>query len=341
MTVEQSQVENLPPQREIKIGSLLIKGSSVLAPLAGVTNLPFRKIIKKCGCALVCSEMISARGLFHNSEKTFLLLDTCPDERPLSVQIFGAEPGPMADAARMIQERNCADIIDINFGCSVKKVVKTGAGVALMNDISRAEEIIKAVRAAVSLPFTIKIRTGWEPSGCQAFDIAGMAEKNGVDAVTFHPRTATQGFRGRADWSLIKALKHRLSIPVLGNGDIVSAQDGLRMLRDTGCDGVMIGRAAMANPFIFSEINHLLTGGSGRHIRRETIFRMMEQLIAEYVKYFGEKSACRMLRSRLVWFVKGWPGCSRFRRELTFIENFEDAIDLIRTYERTLQRKCE
>ena len=229
-------------------------------------------MVKSQGCALVCSEMISAKGLFYNSEKTFMLLDTKPDESPLSVQIFGSDPQSMSDAARVIEDRACADIIDINFGCSVKKVLKTGAGAALMQDITRAEKIIRAVRCATKLPFTIKIRTGWDSSGCQAFDIAKMAEANGVDAVAFHPRTALQGFRGRADWSLIKMLKQQLSIPVLGNGDILSAKDGVRMIHETGCDGVMVGRAAIGNPFILSQIDHMLMGRSTQAITPRSCF---------------------------------------------------------------------
>ena len=323
----------------MNIGSLLLHGRTVLAPLAGITNLPFRKMVKSQGCALVCSEMISAKGLFYNSEKTLMLLDTMPDERPLSVQIFGSEPESMAEAARMIEKRGCADIIDINFGCSVKKVVKTGAGAALMKDIRLSEKIIQAVRGATNLPFTIKIRTGWDSSGHQAFEIARMAETNGVDAVVFHPRSALQGFRGRADWSLIKNLKEHISIPVLGNGDIVSPQDGVRMIHETGCDAVMVGRAAMGNPFILSQIDHLLIGTPEQAFSREDVFRMMETLIAGYVDYFGGRKACRMLRSRLVWFVRGWPECSRFRRDMTLIQTHEDALYLIHTYEQTLQQK--
>ncbi len=320
----------------MRIGDLEIKGRTVLAPLAGITNLPFRSIAKRCGCALVCSEMVSAKGLEFNSEKTVQLLRTDPGERPVSVQIFGAEALSMANAARWIAERNGADIIDINFGCSVKKVAKTGAGVALMKDMDNARAIVRAVRRAVSIPFTIKIRSGWEPSACQAFDIARMAEDNGVDAIAVHPRTATQGFRGRADWSVIARLKEMLTIPVIGNGDITTPDQGVAMVQQTGCDAVMVGRAAMGNPFLFAGIEALLRGEHWSEPSPGEIFRIMEEMVVSHVAYLGERPACRMMRSRLAWFVKGFAGAAVFRRELTGIETLDQALALIRRYEADL-----
>lgn len=320
----------------MKIGDLEIKGRTVFAPLAGITNLPFRLIAKECGCALVCSEMVSAKGLQYNSQKTKQLLETEPGERPVSIQIFGAEAECMARAARYIEAEEGADIIDINFGCSVKKVAKTGAGVALMKDFHNAREIIRAVRAAISIPFTIKIRSGWDSSAAQAFDIARMAEENGVDAIAIHPRTAGQGFRGRADWRVIKQLKQMLSIPVIGNGDITTPEEGLAMVEETGCDGVMVGRAAMGNPFIFAGIEALLRGETWAEPSIRERFAIMERLVDSHVDYLGERVACKMMRSRLSWFVKGWAGASVFRRELTGIETRDQAISLIRCYGESL-----
>ncbi|ACN14015.1 Dhs2 [Desulforapulum autotrophicum HRM2] len=317
----------------MKIGDLEIRGRTVLAPLAGITNLPFRIIAKGCGCTLVCSEMVSAKGLEFNSEKTVQLLRTDACERPVSVQIFGAEALSMANAARWIAERNVADIIDINFGCSVKKVARTGAGVALMKDMDNARAIIRAVRRAVSMPFTIKIRSGWDSSASQAFDIARMAEDNGVDAIAIHPRTAAQGFRGRADWSMIARLKEMLTIPVIGNGDITTPEQGVAMIQETGCDGVMVGRAAMGNPFIFGGIEALLRGEAWNEPSPMEIFQIMEEMVESHVAYLGERPACRMMRSRLAWFVKGFAGASVFRRELTGIETLDQAMALIRRYE--------
>ncbi len=320
----------------IKIKQLQLQGRTVLAPLAGITNLPFRSMVKTCGCALVCSEMVSAKGLIYQSTPTFRLLESIPEERPLSIQLFGADPKDMARAAKMVEKQGSADVLDINFGCSVKKVVKTGAGVALMKEPALAEAIIKAVRDAVSLPFTIKIRSGWDSSGDQALEIAQIAQRNGVDAVAVHPRTALQGFRGSADWTLIKKIKTIISIPVIGNGDIRIPEDGVRMINSTGCDAVMVGRAAMGNPFIFAGIDALLEGRCYRGPLPGDGFNFMRGLTRAYVEYFGEGPACRLLRGRLAWFVKGLPDCSTFRRTLSGIRSMTEALKLIDTYEKTL-----
>lgn len=320
----------------LKIGPLHIQGKTFLAPLAGITNLPFRCLIKECGAGVVCSEMISAKGLFYNSEKTLALLASCPKERPLSVQIFGAEPDIMARAAAEISQMGIADILDINFGCSVKKVLKQGAGAALMNHLPMSRKILEAVRQATSLPLTIKIRSGWDASGSQAFALADMAEKEGVDAVIVHPRTATQGFKGHADWDLIRRIKQQTALPVIGNGDILTPSDALTMLNQTGCDAVMIGRGAMTNPFLLGQVEALITQGISLPVTVADIFRKMERLIQLYVSHFGETAACRMLRGRLPWFVKGMPGCTEIRKLLSRITSSGQAIELIQNYEYRL-----
>jgi tRNA-dihydrouridine synthase B len=317
----------------MKIKNLEIKGKTFLAPLAGITNLPFRRLVKECGCSVVCSEMISAKGIFYNSEKTLDMLTSATAEQPLSVQIFGSDPDSMARGATFIQDLGIADIIDINFGCSVKKVVKQGSGVALMKEPELTGKILRAVRKAIDLPFTIKIRSGWDYSGQQAFQIARIAQDEGVDAIAMHPRTAGQGFKGTADWSLIKALKQQLSIPVIGNGDINCVEDAGNMITQTGCDAVMVGRAAMKNPFILSRIDDFLETGKYDPPSTHEIFRAMERLINMYVDYFGEKHAARMLRGRLSWFVKGMPGCSTFRNNLSSLTSRENALNLIKEFE--------
>ena len=321
----------------MKIKNLKINGITFLAPLAGITNLPFRQLIKDCGCAVVCSEMISAKGIFYNSEKTIPLLKSEEGERPLSVQIFGSDPLSMGQAAAFINDLGTADIIDINFGCSVKKVIKQGAGVALMKDPALAQKIIKAVRNATSLPFTIKIRSGWDASGDQAVILAKIAEDQGVDAIAFHPRTATQGFGGKADWQLIARLKQTIRIPVIGNGDIITPQDAGKMLSKTGCDAVMVGRAAMANPFILSQIEEYAAHGTFTPPEPRAIFRTMESLTQGYVSYFGEIPACRMLRGRLAWFIRGFPGSAAFRRELSTLGSSAHALGMIRDFEARLK----
>jgi len=320
----------------MKIKDLNINGVTFLAPLAGITNLPFRQLIKDCGCAVVCSEMISAKGIFYNSEKTITLLESKESERPLSVQIFGSDPVSMGQAAAFISALGTADIIDINFGCSVRKVIKQGAGVALMKEPGLAQKIIKAVRNATSLPFTIKIRSGWDASGDQALNLAKLAADQGVDAIVVHPRTASQGFKGTADWKQIARVKQAIRIPVIGNGDIITPQDAGAMLSQTGCDAVMVGRAAMANPFILSQIEAYVAHGSFTCPEPWDIFRKMEALIQGYVSYFGEITACRMLRGRLAWFVRGLPGSAGFRKELSSLDSSDQAHEMIRKFEAGL-----
>lgn len=317
----------------LKIKSLEIKGKTFLAPLAGITNLPFRQLVKECGCAVVCSEMVSAKGIFYNSKNTLTLMSSQEAERPLSIQLFGSEPESMARAAAFVQEMGVADIIDINFGCSVKKVVKQGAGVALMKEPKTSEVILNSVRKATTLPLTIKIRSGWDGSGRQAFAIADIAQDAGIDAIALHPRTAAQGFKGVANWDHIQRLKQQLTIPVIGNGDINSVEDAARMIAQTNCDAVMVGRAAMSNPYLLSQIEEYLNKGSYKEPAPGDIFRTMERLTKLYLAYFGETHASKMLRGRLAWFVKGLPGCSSFRRDLAQIETTGQAIDLIRSYE--------
>ena len=322
----------------MQIGSVRLKNKTILAPLAGITNLPFRLMAKEAGCALVCSEMVSANGLVHKSIKTEQLLDSLPKEKPLSVQIFGFDPGIMAEAARVV-ESSGADIIDINFGCSVKKIVKNGSGVALMKMPKTAAALIKSVRNAVRIPLTIKLRTGWNPTGNQAFEISEIAEACGVDAIAIHPRTATQGFSGRADWSIIAALKRRVGIPVIGNGDIFSAQDALKMLEETRCDAVMIGRMAIGNPYIFRQVLARIRGEEVPAPDTDHHFKIMIRYLKESVKYFGEELACRMMRSRLGWFSKGLRNSSQFRKSINRISTEAEALQRIEEFRASLQVK--
>jgi tRNA-dihydrouridine synthase B len=315
----------------MKIGAVALSENTVLAPLAGISNLPFRMMIKDSGCGLVCSEMVSANGLAHQSQKTIAMLASVPEEKPLSVQIFGSTPSIMAEAARMVAESG-ADILDINFGCSVKKIIKCGAGAALMKTPTLAEKILTAVREAIDIPLTIKIRTGWEPSGKQALEIAKIAEGCGVDAVTVHPRTATQGFRGIADRTIIGAVKAIAKIPVIGNGDILCAEDAINMMKETGCDAVMIGRAAIGNPWIFSQTSALMQNGQPPEPDLSARFDVMEYYLKSSVRYFGELHACRMMRSRLCWFVKGLRFSSSFRESIKQLSTESEVLGLIRDY---------
>jgi tRNA-dihydrouridine synthase B len=315
----------------MKIGNIELDNPLILAPMAGITELPLRMLAKSQGCALVVSEMISANGLVYGAEKTMELLKSTPAERPLSVQIFGAEPAIMRDAAQIVQEKG-ADIVDINLGCSVKKIVRQGAGVALMREPRQFQAVIKAVRNRLKLPLTIKIRSGWDKIGDQAVAICRIAQDEGVDAVAVHPRTAQQGFRGIADWTFIGRLKKTLSIPVIGNGDIGTAEDSLKMLRETGCDAVMIGRAAIGNPWIFSQTLALMAGRRPEApdiaARQKQTLRYMDYMIQQ----FGEIRAVRMMRSRLPWFVKGLPWAGGFRNGIIRMETMEQMKEAVERY---------
>lgn len=323
------------PHRIMNIGTVRLDNPTVLAPLAGITNLSFRLMIKQAGCGLVVSEMVSANGLVYKSQKTKSMLATSASEKPVSIQIFGTKPDIMAEAAQMV-EASGADIIDINFGCSVKKILKNNSGAALMQDLDLAKEIIKRVRDVIRVPLTIKMRSGWDPSGNQALALCKIAESCGVDAVAIHPRTATQGFRGFADWSVIKKIQREIRIPVIGNGDIVSPEDAVRMLEETGCDAVMVGRASISNPLIFNQIHSLLAAGNYISATFSQRFDMMRYYLSVSIEQLGEHHACHMMRSRLGWFSKGLPGAAGFRQSITRIRTRGEAEQLIDEYEKSI-----
>jgi tRNA-dihydrouridine synthase B len=322
----------------MQIGSVTLENQTILAPLAGISNLPFRLLAKEAGCALVCTEMVSAHGLVNKSSKTERLMDSLPEEKPLSVQIFGSDPAIMAEAAGLV-ESSGADIVDINFGCSVRKIVKNGSGAALMNTPKTAEALIKSVRNAIRIPLTIKLRTGWDPTGDQAFEISEIAEACGVDAIAIHPRTANQAFGGHADWSIIAALKKRVHIPVIGNGDVFSAQDAINMLEQTHCDAVMIGRTAIGNPIIFSQVLARIRGEEEPEADLDHHFEIMTRYLQESVKYLGEEIACKMMRSRLCWFAKGLRNSSQFRKSINHISTEAEALQRIEAFKDSLQVK--
>jgi nifR3 family TIM-barrel protein len=316
---------------KLHIGNIKIENPTVFAPLAGISNLPLRLMAKEAGCALVCSEMVSAYGLVYGSAKTTRLLDSTPLEKPLSAQLFGSDAAIMADAAQQVEASGAA-MVDINFGCSVRKILKSGSGSALMREPGKAQALLQATRAAIKIPLTIKIRSGWDPSGDQAVQIARIAQECGVDAIAVHPRTARQGFGGQADWNVISRVKKEVRIPVIGNGDIVTATDAQRMMSQTGCDAVMVGRAAMGNPMLFSQIIDVLEGRPARTIGAEERIGMMIRYIKTSVSYLGEQKACFVLRSRLGWFVKGLPRAGDFRRSIRQLESEAHTLDLAYGY---------
>lgn len=315
----------------LEIGTVALKNCLVMAPMAGITNLPFRTLVRRLGAALVTTEMVSAVGLTMGHPRTLSYLRSWGHEKPLSVQIFGASPESMARAAQIAVEAG-ADLIDINMGCPVRKVAKTGAGAALLDHPELVAAIVKAVRLACTVPLTAKIRAGWSFDRPSGRGIARVIEDCGVDAITVHPRFATQRYSGRADWSLIRDIKYAAGIPVIGNGDVIKADDALRMMEETGCDGVMIGRAAVGNPWIFRQVLDLQSGLKPKAIcleeRRSHILEHY-RLLAEAV---GEIRAPYMMRGLLLRYTKGLPHSSAFRGRITRIKDFDSLSALMDDY---------
>lgn len=323
------------PGHGMKIGRLLLKNNVFLAPMAGVTDLPFRTIVREFGCGLAFTEMVSAAGLVRGTGKTCRYLDSSPADRPLGVQLFGDDPETLAAAAKIAADRG-ADLLDMNVGCPVKKVVKTGAGAALMRDPKRTAAILKAMRAASDLTLTVKIRAGWRQREINALEIGRIAEECGADAVILHPRTAEQGFGGRSDWGLIAALKARLGIPVIGSGDIRRPEDAARMFNETGCDGVMVGRGALGNPWIVGNILSHLSGGDVCSPclaeREETIRRHL----ALAIDYYGEKIGTRDFRKHLLWYTKGLRGGAQFRDAAGKVKDRASTLAALQEYFQAL-----
>jgi tRNA-dihydrouridine synthase B len=313
------------------IGRLRLKNGVFLAPMAGITDLPFRAIAREFGCGLAFTEMVSANGLLRGKGKTCRYLDSAPNDRPLGIQLFGSDPAAISEAARIAAAKG-ADLLDINMGCPVKKVVKTGSGAALMRDPQRVAAILRAVRGAVELPLTVKIRAGWSRREISAFDIGRIAEDCGADAVTLHPRTVEQGFGGISDWGLIASLKMRLRIPVIGSGDIRSPEDAVRMFRETGCDGVMVGRGCLGNPWI---IRNILSHLSGRAASAPSLTEREETVrrhLALANDYYGEKVGTRDFRKHLLWYTKGLRGGAQFRQAAGRIADRTAAGEALRSY---------
>lgn len=308
----------------LTIGPLTLASNLLLAPMAGITNLPMRLIAREQGAALCFTEMVSVNGLVRDGRKTFELLRSTPTDRPLGIQLFGDDPELMAEGARLVEGHG--DLIDLNMGCPVRKVVTSGAGSALLREPAKVAAIVRAVRRASTLPLTVKIRTGWEAETASFLEIGRIAENEGCDAVTLHPRSRAQMFEGKADWSKIRELKEALRIPVLGSGDLFSASDIVTMLRQTGCDGVMIARGGLGNPWIFREALELLAGREPRlptpAERGKAALRQLEMFIG----ISGERVALREMRKHLCWYARGVPGAAQFRALVNRLQGKEELI---------------
>jgi len=298
-------------QKTVAIGSLTLKNRVFLAPMAGITNLPMRLMARETGASLTFTEMVSVNGLTREGRKSFDLLKSVPADRPIGMQLFGDDAQMLAEAARLVQEHG--ELIDINMGCPVRKVVGTGAGSALLKDPLKVAGIIKAVRAATTLPFTVKIRTGWVCGDDSFLEIGRIAQEEGCNAVTLHPRSRAQMFEGRADWSRIAELKNALQIPVIGSGDLFTADDVAAMLKETGCDAVMVARGAMGNPWIFRESLALLAGEEPVPPTPAERYAAARSHLALFSELEGDRVALMEMRKHLSWYSKGLPGAANFR----------------------------
>ncbi len=314
-----------------KIGNIKIENKLVLAPMAGVSNSPFRVITRKLGAGLVFSEMVSDKGLLHKNEKTLSFLHMVDNEKPLALQIFGSDLSSMVSAAIYIDKHTNADIIDINMGCPVPKVaIRSQAGSALMKNPELVYELVYSIVNSVDKPVTVKIRTGWDDNSINAVEIARIIEKAGASAISIHGRTRAQGYSGFANWDIIKDVKQSVKIPVIGNGDVVDGISAKKMLEYTKCDAVMIGRAAMGNPWIFREINAFLK--DEKILERPTnkeIRDMMVQHLNSLVELKGEHIACLEMRSHGPWYLKGIKYASTLRKQLSLAKTKEQVIGYI------------
>lgn len=322
-----------------KIGNVELKNNVVLAPMAGVCNSAFRKIIKEMGCSLVFAEMISDKGLIYNNEKTVNMLYFEECERPIAQQIFGSDKDTFVKAAKMVEEIMHPDIIDINMGCPVPKVaIRAQAGSALLKNTDKIREIVEAVVSSVNVPVTVKIRSGWDSNSINAVEVAKVCEEAGASAITVHGRTRSQGYSGNVDLDIIKKVKEAVSIPVIGNGDITDIDSAKKMLFYTGCDAIMIGRGVLGNPWLMKEIiTYLDTGEKISKPTYEDKINMCFHHLNYLLKIKSEKISVLEMRSHIAWYLKGIPGSQKVKNEIFKVTTSENLKKILDNYLKELK----